>query len=62
MNSKGGNLETYLSPEYTPRDGDKMLADPLLNKGFLYPLNGQKTNKDPKKQEERLGFRYRRVG
>lgn len=56
MNHKGKNLETYTSPEDALRDGDKMLADILLNKVFLQALNEQNTNKEFKREDERLGF------
>lgn len=57
MNNKGENLETYTSPKDAPRDRDKMLANPLLNKVFLQPSNDQNTKKKKKlkRQENRLG-------
>lgn len=56
MKHKGENLETHTSPEDGPRDGDKMLLDPLLNKAVLQPSNGLNTNKELKIQGERLSF------
>ena len=62
MKHKGENLETYPSLEDAPSDGEKMLADPLLNKAFLQPSYDQISNKQLKRQEERLGFQDRMVG